>query len=188
MSRIFTVGHSTRTAAEFLELLGEHVIERLVDVRRFPGSRRHPHFARDALSRALSEAGVEYTHEPDLGGFRKPQPGSPNTAWRSAGFQAYADHMDSSEFREALGRLIGLASRSTVAIMCAEATPWRCHRQLISDALVARGHEVIHLLGLRKSDGHVLNVNARLLPDSRLVYPEAAAEQPGLFEDERDES
>ncbi len=186
MSRVFTVGHSTRTWAEFRELLREHGIEQLVDVRRFPGSRRHPHFARESLSRALSEAGIEYSHEPDLGGFRQPRPESPNTAWRSKGFRAYADHMDSPEFQEALSRLIGLASRSTVAIMCAEATPWRCHRQLISDALVARGHEVIHVLGPGKSDSHNLNVNARLLPDFRLVYREAATEQPGLFKDERE--
>ncbi len=183
MSRIFTIGHSTRTWGEFLELLREHEIERLVDVRRFPGSRRHPHFAQEALSGALAEAGIGYSHEPDLGGFRKPRPESPNTAWRSAGFQAYADHMDSPEFREALSRVIGLASERTVTIMCAEAMPWRCHRQLISDALVARGYEVIHVLGSGKSEGHSLNANARVLRDLRLVYPESAAEQPDLFSD-----
>lgn len=181
MSRVFTIGHSTRAWPEFLQLLREHGVDHLVDVRRFPASRRHPHFAQQALSRALLEVGVEYSHEPDLGGFRKPLAESPNTAWRSAGFRAYADHMDSSEFREALSRLIGLASERTVAIMCAEATPWRCHRQLISDALVARDHEVIHVLGPGRADRHVLNASARVLPDFRIVY--STDEQPGLFEE-----
>lgn len=182
MTTLFTIGHSTRTWAEFRELLREHGIGLLIDVRRFPGSRRHPHFAQEALSQALPEAGVAYSHEPDLGGFRQPRPESPNTAWRSAGFRAYADHMDSPEFREALSRVIGLASDKTVAIMCAEATPGRCHRQLISDALVARGYEVIHVLGSGKSESHSLNANARVLPDFRLVYPESATQQPDLFQ------
>ncbi len=181
MSRIFTIGHSTRPWAEFLELLREHGVEHLVDVRRFPGSRRHPQFAQEALSRALLESEIEYSHEPDMGGFRKPRPESQHTAWRSVGFRAYADHMDSPEFREALSRLIGLASERTVAIMCAEATPWRCHRQLISDALVARGHEVVHVLGPTRSDVHTLNESARVLDDFRLVYSDATNEQPGLF-------
>lgn len=170
MARIYTIGHSTRSREELLELLREHHIARLVDVRRFPGSRRHPHFARQALSASLPAAGIEYAHEPGLGGYRKPRLDSPNTAWRAAGFRAYADHMDSDEFREVLGRLIDHAEEKATAIMCAEAVPWRCHRQLISDALVARGHEVVHILGPDKTDAHELNPNARLLADDRLEY------------------
>lgn len=183
MSSLFTIGHSTRAWPALLELLREHGVEHLVDVRRFPGSRRHPQYAQEALSRALRESGIEYSHEPDLGGFRKPQPESRNTAWRSAGFRAYADHMDSPEFREALSRLIGLASERIVAIMCAEATPWRCHRQLISDALVARGHEVVHVLGPQRSDAHALNESAQVLDDFRLVYSDVTNQQPGLFDE-----
>jgi uncharacterized protein (DUF488 family) len=180
MARIHTIGHSTRSLEKLIDLLREHHIALLVDVRRFPGSRRHPHFASDALAASLPAAGVEYIHEPDLGGYRKARPDSRNTAWRVAGFRAYADHMDSDEFREALGRLIGHAENRATAIMCAEAVPWRCHRRLISDALVARGHEVVHILALDKAEGHELNPNARVLTDGRLVYPDPSGDQMDL--------
>ena len=177
---------------DFLALLREHAIACLVDVRRFPGSRRHPHFAGEALSAALGAAGIEYAHEPDLGGYRKSTGAdSPNTAWRNASFRAYADYLDTDQFRSALQRLIGRAgagagagagaTTGATAIMCAEAVPWRCHRQLISDALVARGLEVLHILKPGKSLAHELNAAARLLGDGRLEYPEAPPEQMGLF-------
>ncbi len=169
---MYTIGHSTRSLVELLDLLQEHEVEWLVDVRRFPASRRHPHFAGEALAESLPAAGIEYVHEPEMGGYRKPKPDSPNTAWRVKGFQAYADHMQSPEFQEALERLTARARESTTAIMCAEAVPWRCHRQLISDALVARGHEVVHILAPAKVDRHELNPDARSLEDGRLIYPE----------------
>jgi uncharacterized protein (DUF488 family) len=181
MLHVYTIGHSTRSTDELLQLLREHGVTCLVDVRRFPSSKRHPHFGGEALAASLGAAGNGYSHEPDMGGYRKPRSDSPNTAWRSAGFQAYADHMDTEEFRAALDRLIERAGRGSTAIMCAEATPWRCHRRLISDALVARGHEVIHVLGSAKVETHALNPDAQALADGRLVYPRPPPEQMGLF-------
>jgi uncharacterized protein (DUF488 family) len=168
---IWTVGHSTRTLTEFLALLGAHCVRQLVDVRRFPASRRFPHFGREALAAAFTGAGIAYAHEADLGGRRTPRPDSPNSAWRVAGFRGYADYMDSAPFRAALERLEGLAGRAPSAVLCAEAVPWRCHRQLIADALLARGHEVRHILGTNRAEGHQLPPFARVLPDGRLCYP-----------------
>jgi uncharacterized protein (DUF488 family) len=168
---LFTVGHSTRSAGELIALLREAGIERLVDVRRFPGSRRHPQFGREALTAALAAAGIEYRHAPDLGGRRTPRPDSPNTAWRVAAFRGYADHMETPEFQAALGGLLAAAAERPTAILCAEAVPWRCHRRLIADALAARGVEVVHLLAPGRREPHALHPDARMLPGGRLVYP-----------------
>jgi uncharacterized protein (DUF488 family) len=167
---IFTVGHSTRSQEELIAILREAGVELLVDVRRFPGSRRHPQFGKEALRAGLTEAGIAYRHEPDLGGRRDPRPDSPNTVWRVAAFRGYADHMASPEFRAALERLIAPAA-GPAAVMCAEAVPWKCHRQLIADALVARGVEVVHLLGLGQRQAHALNPAAVVGPDGVLIYP-----------------
>jgi uncharacterized protein (DUF488 family) len=183
MPPVFTAGHSTRPVAELLDLLAEHGVQTLVDVRRFPGSRRHPQFSRDALAASLAEAGIQYIHEPDLGGRRAPRPDSPHTAWRVEAFRGYADHMESPEFKAALDRLIQRSTRETVAILCAEALPWRCHRRLISDALVARGLPVLHILGPGRADPHELDPNARVLPGGRLLYSGPAGDQPSLFAD-----
>jgi uncharacterized protein (DUF488 family) len=174
---VHTIGHSTRELPDFLALLRAHGIRRLVDVRRYPGSRRHPHFARDALAGALRADGVDYRHEPDLGGRRRGRPDSPHTAWRSPGFRAYADHMDTPAFRAALGRLVELGREAPTAVLCAEAVPWRCHRQLIADVLVARGVEVRHILGPGPAEAHALHPAARVQADGRLVY----AGPPTLF-------
>lgn len=155
--RVLTVGHSTRSAREFLELLAGAGVVRLVDVRRFPASRRHPHFAASALRRLLEPARIAYAHEPRLGGRRRARPDSPNTAWRTNGFRGYADHMATAEFHDAVESL-----REGDCLMCAEAIPWRCHRQLIADALVLRGHEVVHLLGRGVARPHRLHSCARL--------------------------
>lgn len=176
--RIHTVGHSTRTLADLLGLLRAHGIERVVDVRRFPVSRRHPHFAGEALAAALRAEDVDYRHEPDLGGRRGPRPDSPHTAWRDAAFRGYADHMDTPAFGTALARLMALAGQAPTAILCAEALPGRCHRQLIADALVARGIEVRHILDPATSERHVLNPDARVVAMGRLVY----AGPPTLFD------
>jgi len=167
---IFTVGHSTRAQQELVAILKEAGVELLVDVRRFPGSRRHPQFGKEALRAGLAAAGIAYRHEPDLGGRREPRPDSPNTAWRVAGFRGYADHMASTEFRVALERLIAQPETPTV-VMCAEALPWKCHRRLIADALAARGVEVVHLLGPGQRQIHVLDPNAVVGPDGVVAYP-----------------
>jgi uncharacterized protein (DUF488 family) len=188
MPPVFTAGHSTRSIDELLALLAEPGVQTLIDVRRFPGSRRHPQFSRDALAASLAGAGIAYVHEPDLGGRRNPRPDSPNTAWRVAAFRGYADHMDSPEFQAALERLIERSAAETVAILCAEAVPWRCHRRLISDALVARGLAVLHIMSPGRADPHELDANARIVvsgspdgPGVRLVYPGSGGDQTSLF-------
>jgi uncharacterized protein (DUF488 family) len=180
---LFTIGHSTRAIDELLGLLAEHGIETLIDVRRFPASRRHPQFSREPLAASLAAAGIAYVHEPDLGGRRQPQPESPNTAWRVAAFRGYADYMDSEPFAAALGRLLGSAARSRTVMMCAEAVPWRCHRRLIADAATAAGTEVLHILGPGRAERHQLDANARVVaaPDParvRLVYDRSPREMP----------
>jgi uncharacterized protein (DUF488 family) len=181
MPPVLTVGHSTRPIEELLALLAEHGVQTLVDVRRFPGSRRHPQFSRDALAASLAEAGIQYIHEPDLGGRRAARPDSPHTAWRVEAFRGYADHMETPEFAAALDRLIQRSTQETVAILCAEALPWRCHRRMISDALVARGLPVLHILGPGRADPHELNADAHVLPGGRLVYSGPEGAQPSLF-------
>jgi uncharacterized protein (DUF488 family) len=187
MPPVFTVGHSTRPIEDLLALLAEHGVRTLVDVRRFPGSRRHPQYSRDALAASLAEAGIQYVHEPGLGGRRAARPDSPHTAWRVEAFRGYADYMETPEFQAALERLIRRAEDQTegqtVAILCAEAVPWRCHRRLISDALVARGVQVMHILGPGRADPHELDPNARLLPGGRLLYAGPESPQTSLFPD-----
>jgi uncharacterized protein (DUF488 family) len=180
---LFTIGHSTRGIEELLGLLAEHAVETLIDVRRFPASRRHPQFSREALAASLAAAGIAYVHEPDLGGRRQPLPGSPNTAWRVAAFRGYADYMGSEPFAAALGRLLGSAARSRAVMMCAEAVPWRCHRRLIADAATAAGAEVLHILGPGRVERHQLDANARVVaaPDPArvcLVYDRGPRETP----------
>jgi len=182
MPPVYTAGHSTRPAEELISLLREHGVRTLVDVRRYPGSRRHPQFSRDALEASLAGAGIQYVHEPDLGGRRAARPDSPHTAWRVEAFRGYADHMETAEFQAALDRLMRRAAGETVAILCAEAVPWRCHRRLISDALVAKGVEVLHILGPGRADPHELDANARVLPGGRLLYAGPEEAQPSLFE------
>ncbi len=177
---IYTIGHSTRDLGEFLGLLTSHRVSQVVDVRRYPASRRHPQFAREALATALGDIGVGYRHEPDLGGRRAARPDSANTAWRSAGFRGYADYMETPEFEDALARLRDLAPAGPTTIMCAEAVPWRCHRHLIADALVARGEDVRHILGAARADPHHLSAHAQVLPGGRLRYPAGPPDQIAL--------
>jgi uncharacterized protein (DUF488 family) len=176
---VMTVGHSTRPLEELLGMLAEFQVSTLVDVRRFPASRRYPHFNGPALARALEARGIAYGHEPDMGGRREPSPDSPNRAWRVAAFRGYADHMATPAFQAALVRLIALAASARPAVMCAEAVPWRCHRQLIADALVARGAQVRHLLGPGQERPHELGPSARVGADGLLTYPGTA--QARLF-------
>ena len=168
---VLTVGHSTRAADEFLALLQAHGVTVLVDVRRFPASRRYPHFNGPVLERALAGHGMGYVHEVDLGGHRDPRSDSMNLGWRMAAFRGYADHMDAPEFQAALQRVIDLAGAGVPAVMCAEADPSRCHRQILADALVARGVEVQHVLGAPPAVLHGLSTLAEVGPDHRVRYP-----------------
>ena len=169
----YTIGHSTRPIEDFLALLRREGIRALIDVRAFPASRRFPHFDREALAATLASNGIAYAHAPALGGRRRPRPDSPNGAWRNESFRAYADHMSTPVFHEAIDTLIATAARSATTIMCAEAVPWRCHRALISDALVARGCEVRHVLDASTS-AHTLTDFARVA-EGQVTYPPSRA-------------
>ncbi len=182
MTRLFTIGHSTRPVDELIELLERHRVRTLVDVRRFPGSRRHPQYNRDALARSLAGRGIRYRHAPGLGGRRgRPDAASPNTGWRNASFRAYADHLATAEFRSALDQVLEDAAAAPVALMCAEAVPWRCHRQLIADALVVRGHAVRHITSGAEPAPHALNEMARPDGAGGLTYPGEPPAQRELF-------
>jgi uncharacterized protein (DUF488 family) len=171
---IWTVGHSTRGPAEFAALLHGHDITRLVDVRTMPRSRRHPHFDRERLAGVLAGLGIGYTHIGELGGLRKPRADSVNGAWRNASFRGYADHMQTPAFAAALSGLVQWAAPERVAIMCAEAVPWRCHRSLLADALTARGWLVLHITAPHRAEAHALTPFARV-EDGRVVYPPVQA-------------
>jgi uncharacterized protein (DUF488 family) len=173
---IFTVGHGTRSTEEFVRILRSAGIERLVDVRTAPGSRKHPQFGRAELAATLEAAGVEYVWRKDLGGWRKPRPDSPHRALRSPGFRGYADHMETDQFDQAVRWLIETSTRSPTAVMCAESMWWRCHRRMIADALTARGCAVTHLLSEDRRQPHRLHPAARL-DGTRVVYDQEAADQ-----------
>lgn len=171
---VWTVGHSTRPLADFLELLAQNRIEAVADVRRYPGSRRWPHFAREPLGEALDHAGLVYLWLPELGGRRTPSADSPNTAWRSASFRGYADYMATEPFAEGLERLVNLASGLRTAVMCAEALWWRCHRGLIADVLRWHQFDVVHILGPGSTAPHPYTAAARIV-NGRLSYAAAGA-------------
>lgn len=179
--RLFTVGHSNRSLADFLALLAEARIELLVDVRRFPNSRRWPWFAGAALAASLLPVGIAYRHEPDLGGHRKPRGGTANAGLRTEAFRAYADHMTNPAFRDAEKRLRREATARRVAVMCAEADPAACHRKLLADHVSAFGLPVVHLLRAGESKPHVPTPYAQLGGDGVLRYPDRGGEQLDLF-------
>jgi uncharacterized protein (DUF488 family) len=166
---IWTIGHSTRSLDELVALLAQYGIQAIADVRRHPGSRRLPWFARDALEKSLPAQGLAYLWLPALGGRRRARPDSPNTAWRNASFRGYADHIGSEEFAAGLDELLELAGRLRTALMCAELLWWRCHRALIADVLTVRGIEVVHILDAKQSKVHPYTSAARVL-DGRLSY------------------
>jgi uncharacterized protein (DUF488 family) len=167
---VWTVGHSTRGVETLIELLREHRVDLLLDVRTVPRSRHNPQFNADVLPAALEPAGIEHRHEPGLGGLRKPRHGSVNTGWQNAGFRGYADHMQSDVFAERLAALIALGRERRPAVMCAEAVPWRCHRSLIADALVVHGVEVRHILDRGRVELHRLTPFARV-DGITITYP-----------------
>lgn len=174
---LWTIGHSNRAWEAFEAMLGDAGIAVLADVRRFAGSRRNPQFSRDAMPRALAEAGIRYWPLPAMGGRRVVQPGSPNTAWRVEAFRAYADHLASPEYIAAREALMATALAERTCVMCAEALWWQCHRRLIADDFVARGWTVLHLLAPGKVEPHALNPDA-VMVDGVLRYP---GPQPSLL-------
>jgi uncharacterized protein (DUF488 family) len=175
--KVFTIGHSTRSLDGLTAALHEHHVERLVDIRTIPRSRHNPQFNREELAAALPSAGIAYEHCPGLGGLRHPRKDSPNGGWRNVGFRGFADYMQTPAFVEEIKALIGAAERQRIAIMCAEAVPWRCHRSLVADALSIRGLEVEHILSADQRIPHKLTPFARV-EGMRLSYPSA---EPALF-------
>jgi uncharacterized protein (DUF488 family) len=169
VARIWTIGHSTRPWSVFVALLRRHGIEAIADVRRFPRSRKHPHFNTEEMGRALGAEGIGYAHFAALGGRRKVRPDSPHTAWRNESFRGYADHMDTPQFAAAMGEVAALASRKRTALMCAESVWWRCHRGLIADWLKVRGTEVLHIVGDAPPAEHPYT-GAAAIVDGRLTY------------------
>ncbi|HLQ41601.1 MAG TPA: DUF488 domain-containing protein [Thermoplasmata archaeon] len=178
---LWTIGHSTRSFEEFLALLAEHRIQFLADVRHFPTSQRVPWTAKALLAKALADRGIAYEHFEDLGGFRKALPDSMNLGWQNSGFRGYADHVASAEFSAALNHLIAIASERRTAIMCAEAVPWKCHRSLLSDALLVHRIRVVHILSPGKTQDHRLTAFARV-HGTHVTYP---ATRKGLKERDR---
>jgi uncharacterized protein (DUF488 family) len=168
---VLAIGHSTRPVAELVDWLVASGVKTLADVRTIPRSRANPQFEGPALARSLARAGIAYVHLPRLGGLRRARKGSEeNAAWRNASFRGYADHMQTPEFEEGLCQLRALAKEGPVAVMCAEAVPWRCHRSLLADALLARGVVVEHLVGRGRTRPHRLTPFARI-DGRRVTYP-----------------
>lgn len=167
---IYTVGHSTRPATEFIALLVSSDVRQLVDVRTIPRSRHNPQFNSDTLTKTLSDAGIGYVHMPSLGGLRRTTPQSVNLGWRNESFRGYADYMQTEAFTAAVDQLITLSSAARTAIMCAEAVPWRCHGSLIADALVVRGIEAVEIVSATRTTPHTLTPFARV-DGIDLTYP-----------------
>ena len=170
MPLIRTIGHSTRPVDELIEMLKPCGVQLLIDVRTIPKSRHNPQYNREALESRLRQAGIQYEHMQALGGLRHPRTGSPNVGWRNESFRGYADYMQTAEFASALDMLIAAAGQRAVAIMCAEAVPWRCHRSLIADSLTARGYTVEHIMSATKRNRHTMTSFARVVGTS-VIYP-----------------
>lgn len=169
-SAVLTIGHSTRPLDAFIALLASHSVSRLIDVRTVPRSRHNPQFNRDTLPAALAAAGIGYTHVAGLGGFRHTHPGSLNMGWQNVSFRGFADYMQTSEFAENLADLIEQATHERIALMCAEAVPWRCHRSLIADALVVHGIRAEEIINTTRLQTHTLTPFARV-DGTVITYP-----------------
>lgn len=174
MLTIYTIGHSTRPFEEFLHLLRAQAITQLVDIRTIPRSRQNPQYDQAALRASLESAGIDYVHLASLGGLRPARKDSINLGWRNASFRNYADYMQTQEFRDGIDELIQLAEQQTTAIMCAEAVPWRCHRSLVSDALLVRGVTVLEIIGPGAPKPHKLTRFA-VVDGERIRYPASTA-------------
>lgn len=167
---VLTIGHSTRTIEEFIRLLQAHGVTRVVDVRTVPRSRHNPQFNRDILPASLENAGIGYVHMAELGGLRHTKRDSLNTAWRNTSFRGYADYMQTPEFHKAIEELIQWANRDRIAVMCAEAVPWRCHRSLIADALLVRGIHSEDIMSATRRQVHALTPFAKV-QEAQITYP-----------------
>lgn len=174
---VHTAGHSTLSLEAFVDLLAAHGIRAVADVRRYPASRRHPHFAREAFDAGLAAAGITYLWIPELGGRRPTRPDSPHRAWKVEGFRGYADHLETPEFASGLDRLLALAAAHPTAVVCAEAHHTKCHRRILADALLARGIEVLHTRPNTPPEPHHLPPFARI-EGTRLIYDDST--QPTL--------
>ena len=174
---VFTIGHSTRTVEEFIDLLQAHAVSRVVDVRTVPRSRHNPQFNKDSLAGSLGKAGLRYVHLPGLGGLRHAQRDSINTGWRNTSFRGFADYMQTPEFKESLGELIQVARQERTAIMCAEAVPWRCHRSLIGDALTIRGIRTEDIMSPTQRRVHTLTPFAKVR-GTTVTYPAEISLRP----------
>jgi len=170
MHTIYTVGHSTRTIEQLIELLRAHGIEELVDVRTVPRSRHNPQFGKEELAASLQHAGIVYTHLGKLGGLRYATKDSVNLGWQNTSFRGFADYMATPEFQAGLEELKALAEEKTVTIMCAEAVPWRCHRSLIADALTIQGWQVLHIQSRKTASPHKLTPFLKV-QDGKITYP-----------------
>lgn len=168
---VWTIGHSTRPIEEFVGLLQTHGIQVLSDVRTIPFSRRNPQFNQEAFAESLRTAGLQYRHMPGLGGRKKSRPDSINVGWKNQSFRGYADYMQTREFRDALKELMAIGQSLPTVIMCAEAVPWRCHRTLISDALVSNGWTVRHIISTSSVNAHTLTPFAKSDDAGHLTYP-----------------
>lgn len=167
--QIWTIGHSTRSWEEFVEMLKSFEIELLGDVRSFPGSRKFPHFHKENIEKKLPKEKIEYFHFKDLGGRRKASPNSKNTIWKNVSFRSYADYMETESFKNGIKKLNEVASKKRVAIMCSEAVWWRCHRSMISDYLKVNGWKVFHIMNTEKAYEHPYTKPAKEI-DGELVY------------------
>ena len=176
---VFTIGRSTRELAEFIRLLQAHGVTKIADVRTVQRSRHNPQFNRETLPDVLKTAGIGYVHLPGLGGLRHARADSPNMAWRNASFRGYADYMQTDEFTKNMEWLTDLAKEEHIALMCAEAVPWCCHRSLIADALAVRGIKVEHIMSIARRHPHTLTPWARV-EGMRITYPAETVSGPGF--------
>ena len=169
---IWTIGHSTRTLKEFIDILKSFHIECLADIRSFPGSRRYPHFNKEALEVSLPENNIKYIHLRELGGRRRVKPDSINTGWRLAAFRGYADYMETGSFKEAVQELERFGSKERIAYMCSEALWCRCHRSLVSDYLKLHGWTVLHIMDIEKTQEHTYTSPSQIV-NGELLYSAA---------------
>jgi uncharacterized protein (DUF488 family) len=168
---VWTIGHSTRTLEELIEMLRSFKIELVADIRSYPGSRRYPQFNKEALEVSLPEKGIQYVHIKKLGGRRKVNPESKNTSWRHVAFRGYADYMETEDFKEGIEELEKIALERRTAFMCSEAVWWRCHRSMVSDYLKANGWTVMHIMGVDKEEEHPYTSPAKIVNGKLSYHP-----------------
>jgi uncharacterized protein (DUF488 family) len=175
---VYTIGHSTRTLKEFGDMLHSFQIETVIDIRSYPGSRRYPQFNKEALEISLRENNIQYSHLKELGGRRKANADSKNTAWRHGAFRGYADYMETAEFKQGIEELEEIALKQRTAYMCSEAVWWRCHRSMVSDYLKVHGWKVMHIMAIEKAEEHPYTAPAKIV-NGELSYENDTKENAG---------